>query len=206
MSLVVFFLAGGLAIASAVAVVAQKNPFVSALALLGNLASIAALMLLLEAQFIAAAQIIVYAGAIMVMFLFVIAYIGPKSEIGPGTQRPWQLILAVLAGALIVVQIVVVVFAYGFGTPVAVDGNVYGGPGEVGRVLVTDYILAFEIASVILFMAAVGAVVLGHGPRPRRLTDEEILRKETQAAEERRRAESAALRESAREAALEDGR
>jgi NADH-quinone oxidoreductase subunit J len=205
-SLVVFFLAGGLAIASAVAVVAQKNPFVSALALLGNLASIAALMLLLEAQFIAAAQIIVYAGAIMVMFLFVIAYIGPKSEIGPGTQRPWQLILAVLAGALIVVQIVVVVFAYGFGTPVAVDGNVYGGPGEVGRVLVTDYILAFEIASVILFMAAVGAVVLGHGPRPRRLTDEEILRKETQAAEERRRAESAALRESAREAALEDGR
>lgn len=206
MSLVVFFLAGGLAIASAVAVVAQKNPFVSALALLGNLASIAALMLLLEAQFIAAAQIIVYAGAIMVMFLFVIAYIGPKSEIGPGTQRPWQLILAVLAGALIVVQIVVVVFAYGFGTPVAVDGNVYGGPGEVGRVLVTDYILAFEIASVILFMAAVGAVVLGHGPRPRRLTDEEILRKETQGAEERRRAESAALRESAREAALEDGR
>jgi NADH-quinone oxidoreductase subunit J len=205
-SLVVFFLAGGLAIASAVAVVAQKNPFVSALALLGNLASIAALMLLLEAQFIAAAQIIVYAGAIMVMFLFVIAYIGPKSEIGPGTQRPWQLILAVLAGALIVVQIVVVVFAYGFGTPVAVDGNVYGGPGEVGRVLVTDYILAFEIASVILFMAAVGAVVLGHGPRPRRLTDEEILRKETQGAEERRRAESAALRESAREAALEDGR
>lgn len=206
MSVVVFFLAGALAIASAVAVVAQKNPFVSALALLGNLASIAALMLLLEAQFIAAAQIIVYAGAIMVMFLFVIAYIGPKSEIGPGSQRPWQLILAVLAGALIVVQIVVVVFAYGFGTPVAVDGNVYGGPGEVGRVLVTDYILAFEVASVILFMAAIGAVVLGHGPRPRRLTDEEILRKETQAAEERRRAESAALRESAREAALEDGR
>lgn len=206
MSIVVFFLAGALAIASAVAVVAQKNPFVSALALLGNLASIAALMLLLEAQFIAAAQIIVYAGAIMVMFLFVIAYIGPKSEIGPGSQRPWQLILAVLAGALIVIQIVVVVFAYGFGTPVAVDGNVYGGPGEVGRVLVTDYILAFEVASVILFMAAVGAVVLGHGPRPRRLTDEEILRKETQAADERRRAESAALRESAREAALEDGR
>lgn len=206
MSIVVFFLAGALAIASAVAVVAQKNPFVSALALLGNLASIAALMLLLEAQFIAAAQIIVYAGAIMVMFLFVIAYIGPKSEIGPGSQRPWQLILAVLAGALIVVQIVVVVIAYGFGTAVAVDGNVYGGPGEVGRVLVTDYILAFEVASVILFMAAIGAVVLGHGPRPRRLTDEEILRKETQAAEERRRAESAALRESAREAALEDGR
>lgn len=206
MSTVVFFLAGAFAIATAVAVVAQRNPFVSALALLGNLASLAALMLLLEAQFLAAAQIIVYAGAIMVMFLFVIAYIGPKGEIGRGSQRPWLLALAVLAGALIVVQVVVVVFSVGFGTAAVVDGAVFGGPQEVGRLLITEYILAFEIASVILFMAAVAGVVLGAGPRPRRLTDEEILRKKTEAAEARRAAESRAIRDAAREAALEDGR
>ena len=73
MDLVVFFLASVAAIASAVALVVQRNPFISALALLGNLVSLAALMLLLEAQFVAAAQVIVYAGAVMVMFLFVIA-------------------------------------------------------------------------------------------------------------------------------------
>ena len=72
MDIVVFFIASVCAIASAIAVVAQKNPFVSALALLGNLASLAALMLLLEAQFVAAAQIIVYAGAILITYLFVL--------------------------------------------------------------------------------------------------------------------------------------
>jgi NADH-quinone oxidoreductase subunit J len=205
-STVVFFLAGAFAIATAVAVVAQRNPFISALALLGNLASLAALMLLLEAQFLAAAQIIVYAGAIMVMFLFVIAYVGPKSEIGSAAQRPWQLALAVLAGALIVVQVIAVVFSAGFGTAVAVDGTVFGGPQEVGRLLIVEYILAFEIASVILFMAAVAGVVLGGGRRPRRLTDEEVLGKEQEAAEARRLDESRALRDAAREAALEDRR
>ena len=86
MGIVVFFLAAAAAIATAVAVVAQRNPFVSALALLGNLVSLAVLMLLLEAQFVAIAQIIVYAGAVMVMFLFVIAYVGPRGEVGPGSR------------------------------------------------------------------------------------------------------------------------
>ena len=88
MDIAVFFLAAAAAIATAVAVVAQKNPFVSALALLGNLVSLAVLMLLLEAQFVAIAQIIVYAGAVMVMFLFVIAYVGPRGEVGPGDRKP----------------------------------------------------------------------------------------------------------------------
>ena len=76
MDLVVFFLASVAAIASAVALVVQRNPFISALALLGNLVSLAALMPLLEAQFVAAAQVIVYAGAIVVLFLFVIMLLG----------------------------------------------------------------------------------------------------------------------------------
>ncbi len=199
MSLVVFFIAAIAAIASAVAVVAQRNPFVSALALLGNLASLAALMLLLEAQFVAAAQIIVYAGAIMVMFLFVIAYVGPKSEIGAGDRKPWQLVLAIVAGILIAVQVVVVVFGASFGEAAAVDAT-YGGPGAIGAALVTDYLLAFEVVSVVLFLAAVAGVVFGTGARPRRLTANEVLVKESESAEERRRAASRAMIDAARPA------
>ncbi len=200
MELVVFFVAAGAAIATAVAVVAQKNPFVSALALLGNLASLAALMLLLQAQFLAAAQIIVYAGAIMVMFLFVIAYVGPRSEIGPGTRKPWQVVLAIIAAALIAIEIVVVVFTANFGEPASIDGSTFGGPVEIGQALVTNYLLAFEIVSVILFMAAVAGVVFGTGGRPLRLSTEQVLVKEGESAEARRRQASRAALDAARDA------
>ncbi len=191
MATVVFFIAAGLAIAAAVAVVAQRNPFVSALGLLGNLASVAALMLLLEAQFVAAAQVIVYAGAIMVMFLFVIAYVGPRGEIGPGARTPWQVALAVLAGILIVTQIILVVFTTDFGKAVSVD-DAFGSPAAVGEAFVTKYVLAFELVSVVLFMAAVAGVLFGAGGRPRRLTTEEVVAKEGES-EARRRAASRAL-------------
>ena len=197
MGLVVFFIAAAAAIASAVAVVAQRNPFVSALALLGNLASLATLMLLLEAQFVAAAQIIVYAGAIMVMFLFVIAYVGPRGEIGPGSRKPWQVALAVLAGALIAIQIIVVVFTTDFGQPTTVD-DMFGSPAAVGESFVTQYVLAFEGVSVVLFMAAIAGVLFGGGARPRRLTTEEVLAKEGES-EAQRRAASRALLDQSRE-------
>ncbi len=205
MEIVVFFIAAAAAIGSAVAVVAQRNPFVSALALLGNLVSLAALMLLLEAQFVAAAQIIVYAGAIMVMFLFVIAYVGPRGEIGAGSRSPWQLVLAIIAGLLIATQVIVVVFSAGFGTAVAVD-DTFGGPAAVGQALVTDYLLAFEIVSVILFMAAVAGVVFATGGRPRRMSTEEVVRKEAEAAELRRREASRAAIDAARSADEESAR
>lgn len=198
MGIVVFFLAAFLAIVSALAVVSQKNPFVSALGLLGNLVSLATLMLLLEAQFVAAAQVIVYAGAIMVMFLFVIAYVGPRGEIGPGTRKPWQVVLAVVAGLLVLIQIVLVVWTTDFGKPASVD-EAFGGPGAVGQAFVTDYLLAFEGVSVILFMAAVAGVILGAGTRPKRLTTDQVLAKEGEA-EARRRAASRAAIEAAREA------
>ncbi len=194
MEAVVFFIAAAAAIASAVAVVAQRNPFVSALALLGNLVSLAVLMLLLEAQFVAAAQIIVYAGAIMVMFLFVIAYVGPRGEIGPGDRRPWQTVLAIVAGALIAVQILVVVLTTDFGQATSVD-DAFGSPAAVGEAFVTKYVLAFEVVSIVLFMAAVAGVLYGAGARPRRLTTDEVVAQEQRSAEERRReASQAALR------------
>ena len=84
-------------LASGVAVVSFSNPFYSALALIGNLGSLAVLYLLLSSEFVAAAQVLVYAGAVMVMFLFVIAYIGPRTE-SPWSGGPgWQTVGAVLA-------------------------------------------------------------------------------------------------------------
>ena len=196
MDLVVFFLASVAAIASAVALVVQRNPFISALALLGNLVSLAALMLLLEAQFVAAAQVIVYAGAVMVMFLFVIAYVGPRGEIGPGSRKPWQVWLAVLAALFLAIELILVVFRTAFDDWPAVDAA-YGSPAAIGQALVTDYLLAFEVVSVILFMAAVAGVVFGSGGRPRRLSTDEVIQKEIEAAEERRRADSRAALDAA---------
>ena len=80
----VWVIAGFACIASGIAVVSFTNPFYSALALIGNLGSLAVLYLLLSAEFVAAAQVLVYAGAVMVMFLFVIAYVGPQQE------TPWK--------------------------------------------------------------------------------------------------------------------
>ena len=198
MDIAVFFLAAAAAIATAVAVVAQKNPFVSALALLGNLVSLAVLMLLLEAQFVAIAQIIVYAGAVMVMFLFVIAYVGPRGEVGPGDHKPWQVWLAVLAGALIAIEVIVVTYGATFSDWAEIDGN-YGSPAAIGEALVTNYLLAFEVVSVILFMGAVAGVIFGTGGRPRRLSNDEVRAKETESAEQRRREASRAVLDAARD-------
>ena len=198
MDIAVFFLAAAAAIATAVAVVAQKNPFVSALALLGNLVSLAVLMLLLEAQFVAIAQIIVYAGAVMVMFLFVIAYVGPRGEVGPGTRKPWQVWLGILAGALIAGEVIVVTYGATFEDWAEIDGN-YGSPAAIGEALVTNYLLAFEVVSVILFMGAVAGVIFGTGGRPRRLSNDEIVAKENESAEQRRREASRAVLDATRD-------
>src|SRR5881398_1076953 len=104
---VVWILAAASCLGSAVAVVSFRNPFYSALSLIGNLASLAVLYLLVTAEFVAAAQVLVYAGAIVVMFLFVIAYVGPRHETpwsgGPG----WQTVGAVAAAGALLVEIIV---------------------------------------------------------------------------------------------------
>ena len=169
MGQVVFFVAALAAIATALAVVVQRNPFVSALALVGNLASLATLYLLLEADFVAAAQVIVYAGAVMVMFLFVIAYIGRDAD-APFLGGPsWQTIAAVGAAGAILVDVVVAIGLKAGGrleSEAQIEG-LFGGPYEVGRVFLTDHLLAFEITSIVLLVAAVGGVILGSEARRR---------------------------------------
>ena len=159
----VWFLAAGGCLASGVAVVSLTNPFFSALALIGNLASLAVLYLLLAAEFLAAAQVLVYAGAVMVMFLFVVAYLGGKADAPWVGGPPLLRTAAVVAASALLVEVVVVLgLAWGdeLSAPAEVaDG--FGSPASIGELFLTDHLLAFEITSIVLLVAAIGGVVLG---------------------------------------------
>ena len=158
----VWVIAAGACIASGVAVVTFRNPFYSALALIANLGSLAVLYLLLSAEFVAAAQVLVYAGAVMVMFLFVIAYLGGRAD-APWAGGPrWLQLSAVVTGAALLVEVVVALLwkSDTLGHSASVDSS-FGSPAEIGRLFLTDHLLAFEITSIVLLVAAVGGVVLG---------------------------------------------
>ena len=160
---IVWIAAAFACLGSGVAVVSFSSPFYSALALIGNLGSLAVLYLLLNAEFVAAAQVLVYAGAVMVMFLFVIAYIGPRSE-SPWMGGPsWQAVGAVLAAAALLVEIVVVIGLKASGRLARTEhvNGTFGSPGWIGRLFLTDHLLAFEITSIVLLVAAIGGVILG---------------------------------------------
>jgi NADH:ubiquinone oxidoreductase subunit 6 (subunit J) len=179
---VVWFLASAAAIVSALAVIVQRNPFISAIALLGNLASLATLYVLLQSDFVAAAQIIVYAGAVMVMFLFVIAYIGPRGEVAVERRRPWQVAVVLIATGGILVEIALVIGRTGLDTAASVDDQ-FGSPQNVGQLFLTTYVGAFELVSLLLLVAAIAAVVLGAGPRPTRVRLDERERRVREARE-----------------------
>jgi NADH-quinone oxidoreductase subunit J len=160
---VVWFVAAFACLGSGVAVISFTNPFFSALALIGNLGSLAVLFLLLSAEFVAAAQVLVYAGAVMVMFLFVIAYLGRRAE-SPWRGGPsWQALGAVAAAGAILIEIVVVIgqTASDRLSDEADITRAFGSPTGIGELFLTDHLLAFEITSIVLLAAAVGGVVLG---------------------------------------------
>jgi NADH-quinone oxidoreductase subunit J len=160
---VIWFAAAGACLGTGVAVVSLTNPFYSALALIGNLASLAVLFLLLSAEFLAAAQVLVYAGAVMVMFLFVVAYLGGRADAPWAGGPPLLRAAAIVAAAALLVEVVVVLgLAWGgdLGTPATISGS-FGSPGDVGELFLTNHLLAFEITSIVLLVAAVGGVVLG---------------------------------------------
>ena len=164
---IVWIAAGIACLASGVAVVSFRNPFYSALALIGNLGSLAVLYLLLSAEFVAAAQVLVYAGAVMVMFLFVIAYVGPELEAPWGGGPTWQQLGAVLAAGAILTEIIVAIGLKAAGGLAHSEhiARAFGSPSQIGRLFLTDHLLAFEVTSIVLLVAAVGGVVLGHHTR-----------------------------------------
>ncbi|MHB8643930.1 MAG: NADH-quinone oxidoreductase subunit J family protein [Gaiellaceae bacterium] len=164
---IVWFGAAFACLASGIAVVSFRNPFYSALALIGNLGSLAVLYLLLSAEFVAAAQVLVYAGAVMVMFLFVIAYLGGEADAPFAGGPSWQAIGAILAAAAILVEVIVAIGITAGGRLSHEEhvGAAFGGPAQIGRLFLTDHLLAFEVTSIVLLAAAVGGVILGHHSR-----------------------------------------
>jgi NADH-quinone oxidoreductase subunit J len=159
---VIWLLAAAACIVTGIRVVTATNPFSSALSLIGNLVSLAVLYLLAQGEFVAAAQVLVYAGAVMVMFLFVIAYLGGRADAPFAAHRAAQWTAVVAAGALLTVTLVALLMDANdlLSDPADVD-RAFGGPGELGELFLTDHLLAFEITSIVLLVAAVGGVVLG---------------------------------------------
>ncbi|HEY2768474.1 MAG TPA: NADH-quinone oxidoreductase subunit J [Solirubrobacteraceae bacterium] len=175
MSALLFFIAAAGAIAGAVGVVVLRDPFYSVLALVGHLLSLALLFLLLRAEFVAAVQVVVYAGAVMVLYVFVVAYIGDSGgslgerlrRAGAGQLGGARLRLgsALLGGAVLVELLIALLGSglkaiEGYGASYAPGPRTYGTPAYIGNLLLTRFLLVFEIASFLLLIAAVGAVVL----------------------------------------------
>ena len=160
---VVWILAALGCVGSGIAVVTLTNPFYSALSLIGNLASLAVLYLLASAEFVAAGQVLVYAGAVMVMFLFVIAYLGGRADAPWAGGPPWLQVAAVVASVALLAEVLVAMLLEAgdrLSQPADV-ADAFGSPAEIGRLFLTDHLLAFEITSIVLLVAAVGGVVLG---------------------------------------------
>jgi NADH-quinone oxidoreductase subunit J len=163
---VLFFVAGIGALAGAIGVVMLRNPFFSVLALVGHLIALAVLFLLLRAEFIAAAQVVVYAGAVMVLYIFVVAYVGGSDEplrpeggavgaLGPlfAAALGIELVIAVIGSSVSLID-----------TP-GKGGTGFGAPAKIGELLLTKFLVAFEAASFLLLVAAIGAVVLARRRR-----------------------------------------
>ena len=159
----VWLVAAAACVGTGLRVITASNPFSSALSLIGNLASLAVLFLLASGEFVAAAQVLVYAGAVMVMFLFVIAYLGGRADAPwAGGTRAIQTASVVAAAALLAVVLVALMLnADGRLSDEAAITGAFGSPAAVGELFLTDHLLAFEITSIVLLVAAVGGVVLG---------------------------------------------
>ena len=160
MDAILFFLFAAIAVVSAINVVVQRHPISSALSLVGVMGSLAVLYLLLGAEFIAAAQMIVYAGAIMVLFVFVIMLLNAGAEKSP--RKGWILTAVALPLLVLFLGMVSYIIQRGFpDAPLVVFGQFTGGsPKDVGMALFTRYLLPFEITSVLILIAIIGAVVL----------------------------------------------
>src|SRR3954467_14974546 len=165
----IFYALSGLAIVASALVIGQRNPMYSVMLLIASFGALAGLYILLDAPFVAMAQIIVYAGAIMVLFLFVVMLLNAPQEDAAEWDRAHPLrrpgvgrLGALLAGLLIVQLVWALVRVSDASTPVNASGDVAAirSVRSVGRVLFTNYVFAFEATSILILVAMVGAVLL----------------------------------------------
>ena len=161
MTVLLFILFAGMAIGCALAVVAQRNPLYSAISLVGVFVSLACLYVMLAAPFIAAVQVIVYAGAIMVLVVFVIMLLNVEEEEHRRPRLKFLVPAAIVLSAVLIAEVafILVTVQESRVTPVS-DGSSVGLTHSVGSGLFTQYLLPFEITSILILMAIVGAMTL----------------------------------------------
>ncbi len=191
MAEVFFFLAAIGAIAGAVGTVSVRNPFYAVLALVCHLLALAALFLLLRAEFVAAAQVVVYAGAVMVLYVFVVAYVGGQDQPLTGSSSGGLRIVSLLFAGALFVELSIAVLGSGLDALSSEGAGIQGVTGEkadtgfgtaaeMGRLFLTKFLVAFEAASLLLLIAAVGAVILARRRSgledPRELSVADLMR------------------------------
>jgi NADH-quinone oxidoreductase subunit J len=162
---IIFFIAAIGAITGAFGVVLLRNPFYSVLALAVHLVSLAALFLLLRAEFVAAAQVIVYAGAVMVLYVFVVAYVGGGEQLASGGVLR---VLGPLFALALAIELCIAMLGAGLkgvNSKGAAFVPGFGSPRSIGELFLTKFLFPFEAASILLLVAAVGAVVLARRRR-----------------------------------------
>jgi len=166
---VLFYVLSGLAVAASALVIGQRNPMYSVLLLIVSFAALAGLYIVLDAPFVAMAQMIIYAGAIMVLFLFVVMLLNAPQEDGAGwdrthpLRRPGVARIGILLAVVLVAELGwALTKVVALDTPVGAraDGALVSSVRELGKVLFTDYAFAFEATSLLILVAMVGAVVL----------------------------------------------
>ena len=159
MAAVIFFVAAALAVLGGIGVVISRQPMRSVLSLVVVMIALSIEFLLLSAQFIFVVQIIVYAGAVMVLFLFVIALLGPARELGRGRLR-FQAWLSILFAAVFFGLIYAMFQGISYRQPEKADLSVFGTVQSIAVGLFTNYLYPFELTSILLLVAAIGAVYL----------------------------------------------
>ncbi len=185
MASVLFVLAAALSLAGGVGVVAARAPVHSALSLLVVLVSLAVLYLTLLAEFLAVLQVILYAGAILVLFLFVIMLLhahNPELRLSPGPGRLHAAVAIASAGGLFALAAFAALRELGGRTAEVAVAADFGTPHAVGRELLTTFVLPLELAGVLLLVGIVAGVVLGKAPERRVSLEAEARRAEVAAA------------------------
>jgi NADH-quinone oxidoreductase subunit J len=172
LDLIVFYIFAGIAVLASIGVVAQRNPMHSVMLLIVSFAGLAGLYLQLDAPFTAVTQIIIYAGAIMVLFLFVVMLLNAhtEDEVIPARLGPHALKAAVLLSVLLAFELVTAIMALSRETFSSDAGTVsaISSVAGIGGVLYTTYAFAFEATSILILVSMVGAIVIARRPRRER--------------------------------------
>lgn len=158
-----------IAVVSALSMLLSRNVIYSALFLVINFATIAVFFLLLGSPFLAMAQVTVYAGAIMVLFLFVIMLLGAE-QLRQTETLPWQRPVAIFLGLVLLVETGFIIFSLGSQQGIlpsfSTFASEYASPADIGMLIFNEYLLPFEITSVLLLVAMIGAIVLTKDQKP----------------------------------------